>query len=171
MHIRQGDGAVIVGPYRYSLWRTWDAARPRLLWVLLNPSTADADHDDQTVACCKRFSQEWGYGGLEIVNLFAYRETNRRNLRSASDPIGPENDSYIADAATCAPDTLVGWGEHGTYLGRDRAVLALLARYSDRPPLCLGTVANGAPRHPARLSSTIRPTPYPQPPLVLSDID
>lgn len=73
----QGNGAIIRGRYRYLLWRTWDMTRPRLLWVLLNPSTADDQTDDPTLRRCIRFSRDWQYGGLEIVNLFAFRTPTR----------------------------------------------------------------------------------------------
>jgi len=73
MKMWQNDGALMVGDYRYHLWRTWDETRPRLLWVMLNPSTADGETDDPTVRRCIGFSKGWGYGSIEIVNLFAYR--------------------------------------------------------------------------------------------------
>lgn len=153
-------GAVIVGDYRYHLWRNWDATLPRVLWVLHNPSTADAEADDQTVRRCAGFSRRWGYGGLEIVNLFAFRATDPRKLRLAPDPIGPENDRYLADAATRAAEIIVAWGEQGTYRQRDRAVLRLLVRHAAQPPRCLGTVRNGCPRHPVRLAGSTIPVLY-----------
>ncbi len=72
-----GNGAIFSDDdtYRYLLWRTWDESLPRLLWVLLNPSTADAEIADPTLSACIGFSQELRYGGLEIVNLFAYQDT------------------------------------------------------------------------------------------------
>ncbi|MEO7003154.1 MAG: DUF1643 domain-containing protein [Ktedonobacterales bacterium] len=74
----QENGALNVGDYRYLLWRTWDEAQPRLLWAMLNPSTPDGE--DPTVRRCKDFSQRWGYGSMEIVNLFAYRTSNPQNV-------------------------------------------------------------------------------------------
>lgn len=141
-------GAVIVGEHRYLLWRVWDDALPRLLWVMLNPSTAGETEDDPTIKRCISFSQRWGYGGLDVANLFALRATDRRELRRAADPIGPENDRYIAEAAARASGIIVAWGEHGGYMGRARAVLALLARYTTQPLHCLGVTKNGSPRHP-----------------------
>jgi len=159
----RANGARVVGDYRYLLWRTWDHSRPRLLWVLLNPSTADAGRDDNTVACCKRFSREWGCGGFEIVNLFALRSTDPAVLASHPDPIGPENDRFIAAAAAQAAGIVVAWGEKGVLRRRDRAVLALLVRHAAAPLLCLGTAGNGSPRHPLRLSGTTRPVPFSAP--------
>ncbi len=62
--------------YRYALWRTWDESKPFAMFVGLNPSTADELEDDPTIRRCINFSKLWGYGGLCMVNLFAYRATD-----------------------------------------------------------------------------------------------
>jgi hypothetical protein len=157
---RQGNGAILSGRYRYLLWRTWDETRPRLLWVLLNPNTADEQTDDPTLRRCIRFSREWQYGGLEIVNLFAFRTPHPHDLHRAADPIGSENDQYLATAAARAAGIILAWGEKGTYLQRDRAVLALLSLYSTQPLYCLGIAHNGCPRHPLYRPGSTRPVPY-----------
>jgi len=138
-------GAVIHGPYRYSLWRIWDEQLPRALFVLLNPSTADAQQDDPTLRRCLGFACLEGCGSLEIVNLFAYRATQPTQLKMISDPIGDENDQYIAAAAQQATLIILGWGVYGSYLARDRAILHLL---SSSQLYCLGLTAKGHPKHP-----------------------
>lgn len=153
-------GAVIAGDYRYLLWRTWDAALSRLLWVMLNPSTAGESSDDPTIRRCVGFSRSWGYGGLEVVNLFALRTAKPSTLRQATEPIGPENDRYIAEAATRADGIVVAWGEHGGYMGRDRAVLALLWRHIGRSLQCLGVNRDDSPRHPLYVASAVMLGPY-----------
>lgn len=160
MHPEADDGAIIAGAYRYLLWRTWDAARPRQLWILLNPSTADAWHDDPTLRRCIHFSRAWGYGGLEVVNLFALRATHPRDLRTAMHPIGAENDRYLIGAARRAAGIMAAWGAHGAYMRRDRAVLALLAPHAAHPLHCLGVARNGCPRHPLYLPRDAGPVPY-----------
>ncbi len=162
---RPDKGADIAGPYRYLLWRAWGEAHPdktprHLLWVLLNPSKADAHQDDQTLRRCISFSKAWGYDGLEVVNLFAFIATNPRDLWAAADPVGPENDRYLAAAAACAADIMVAWGEHGAFQQRDRAVLSLLKLQSARPLWCLGMGRNGCPRHPVRLPRNVPRVPY-----------
>src|SRR4051812_37498054 len=100
----QDSGAITEGAYRYLLWRTWDASRPCALWILLNPSLADAQTDDHTLRRCKAFSASWQFGGLEVVNLFAFRTPYPRDLHRATDPVGEDNDNHIAAAikrATC----------------------------------------------------------------------
>ncbi|MFZ8963264.1 MAG: DUF1643 domain-containing protein, partial [Schleiferiaceae bacterium] len=86
------------GRYRYRLWRIWDPSLPTLLWILYNPSTADAKVEDPTLRRCMDFTRQWGYGGLTVVNRFAYRATNPRQLNSTIDPVGPENTSHVQNA-------------------------------------------------------------------------
>ena len=96
------------GAYRYSLWREWDARAPAVAFVMLNPSTADAARDDPTIRRCASFARSWGYGSLEVVNLFAYRASEPKRLRQTPDPIGPANDDYLVDAADRVQTVVVG---------------------------------------------------------------
>ena len=83
------------GAYRYELRRTWDDRLPVLLWIGLNPSTADHIQDDPTNRRIAGFSRRWGYGGYVLANLFAYRSPDPKALKQARDPIGPENDTLL----------------------------------------------------------------------------
>ena len=144
--------------YRYTLLRVWDAALPRLCCCMLNPSTADIDQDDPTVARCGRFARAWGCGSLEVVNIFALRATDPRKLYKAADPIGPENDAAILAAARRADIFLAAWGNHGALLDRGQRVLTrLLAR--DIAPHCLAITKQGQPKHPLYTRSNSRPMP------------
>lgn len=138
-------GANLEGAYRYTLWRVWNEQLPRILFVLLNPSTADAERDDPTLLRCFGFALREGCGSLEIVNLFAFRATQLGLLKTTSDPIGPENDRAIAVATQRASMVVLGWGTHGTYLARDRAVLQ---RLSSSSLYCIGLTKEGHPKHP-----------------------
>jgi hypothetical protein len=111
----QDSGAIIEGVYRYLLWRTCDAALPRALWILLNPSMADDRIDYLTLRRCKGFSASWRFGGLEIVNLFAFRTSYPRDLYQATDPVGASNDQHIIAAAKRATCIILAWGAHGGY--------------------------------------------------------
>ncbi len=142
----QQAGATIIGAYRYTLWRAWDEMRPRVCFVLLNPSTADATRDDPTLRRCIGFARSWGAcGSVEIVNLFAYRTADPAMLRKAAHPVGPDNDTYLKNAARRASRIVLGWGARGTLLGRDLAVLELLAAY---PLYCLRLTRERHPEHP-----------------------
>lgn len=124
---------------------------------MLNPSTADARRDDPTVRRCIGFARDWGYGGIEVVNIFALRATDPRELRSARDPIGPRNDAFILRAAAGSP-VVVAWGIHGA-LG-DRGVLALKLFGARSRLLALGRTRSGAPRHPLYLRRDAQATEY-----------
>jgi hypothetical protein len=148
------SGAIFdeTGQYRYALWRVWDPERPRLCFVLLNPSTADAEHSDPTIRRCLGFARAWEFGSLEVVNLFAYRATHPADLFRAVDPVGPENDSYIREAVARAARVVVGWGCHGAKHPHSAAVLALMpASYC----YCLGVTKSKQPRHPLYLPANI----------------
>src|SRR5439155_23971872 len=132
--------------YRYSLWRAWSAYHPRIVFILLNPSTADEQRNDPTIRRCIGFARGWEFGSVEVVNLFAYRATDYRELFRVQDPIGKENNLFLLQAVERCSTVVVGWGTRGTFLGRDRQVLSLLADIKD--VLCLGLTKGGLPRHP-----------------------
>jgi hypothetical protein len=142
-------GATVIGNYRYSLWRMWNEQLPRILWIMLNPSTADASQNDPTLCRIMDFSIRWGYGSLEVVNLYAWRSPDPKTLLSAVDPIGPLNDQYIVEAAGRAASIVVGWGAHKTVGHRSQEVLALLAHRELR---CLTVTKSGQPGHPLYIS-------------------
>jgi hypothetical protein len=87
------------GLYRYSLWRIWEPTQPLVMFIGLNPSTADATTDDHTIRRCLRFSFDWGYGSLVMTNLFAFRATDPKVMLTAPSPIGSKNDRVITQWA------------------------------------------------------------------------
>lgn len=146
--------------YRYVLWRLWDNRKPRLMFVGLNPSTADEYSDDRTIGRCRDFARDLGYGGIYMVNLFAYRATKPRDMLNHPAPIGPENDQYLVEYTNKAGMVICAWGGDGGHLGRDREVVALLGAH---PLYCLGTTQGGEPRHPLYLAANTVPELYPGP--------
>ncbi len=147
------------GAYRYRLWRRWGEGAA-VLFVLLNPSTADADHDDATLRRCVAFARRWGYAGLEVGNLFALCATDARRLRTVADPVGRANDRYLRRAALGVDLVVVGWGVAGGHLGRDAVVGRLLARAAPGRLFCLGRTAAGHPRHPLYAAGGLVPVPF-----------
>lgn len=144
--------------YRYRLMRRWGAPEPRVCWVMLNPSTADASADDPTIRRCVDFSASWGYGALEVVNLFALRSTDPRTLAHTEDPVGPRNDASILAAATLEQTLVVcAWGAGGGLRDRDQAVLAMLRSHGVRLHY-LALTKGGQPGHPLYLPKTTTPT-------------
>lgn len=138
--------------YRYRLTR----ANPRpwagekgagvVLFIMLNPSTANEQRDDPTIRRCMGFAWDWGYLVMKVVNLFAMRATDPRKLRTATrDPIGHLNPGVLRSEAAGANTIVAAWGAGGSYLGQDEKVKKLLGDYT---LCCLGKTAKGHPRHP-----------------------
>lgn len=135
--------------YRYDLTRRWGTGNRFALWVMLNPSTADAEQDDPTIRRCIAFSKEWECDGLVVVNLFALRATDPKALYAHDEPVGPQNDAHIGDWL-CDEDVaevVAGWGAHGMLDSRGYGVW-LMACHARRVMTCLGTTKTGQPRHP-----------------------
>ena len=140
------------GAYRYVLRRRWSSG-PRMLWVLGNPSSADATPDDPTLRRCTRFARDHGCGGLAVVNLWAWRSAHPRGLVGVGDPVGPENDAWIAATARRVDGPVVlGWGVQPD-VARVTTVLGLLGA---RPLHCLGLTRAGHPRHPLYVPARTR---------------
>ena len=145
--------------YRYSLWRKWDARLGKMMFLMLNPSTADENANDPTVERCQRRAKEIGYGGLVVCNLFAYRATQPEDMKRQADPVGPLNDQTILHEAKFADMVVCGWGEHGSHLGRSDAVVSLL-HGAGVTLHCLRTNRSGQPQHPLYVSYNQKPVLY-----------
>ena len=144
--------------YRYQLVRIWDSKLPTVAWILLNPSKADEKEDDATVRRCIRFATRWGCGGIEIYNLFAFRSTDPRRLLEVADPIGPNNDRFLAELAQNRMGIVIAWGVVPKPLsGRAKRVTRRLARHAAKRLMCLGLTKGGHPKHPARLPKNTKP--------------
>jgi hypothetical protein len=141
--------------YRYELRRQWDETKPFVLFIGLNPSTADAETDDNTSRVCINYAKRWGYGGLLLGNLFALRSTDQSALYRASDPVGPENDIWLRRLHSEAEKVVCAWSATGGYRNRDKSVLEFLQR-----PYCLTKLKSGYPGHPLYKSADLQPTPY-----------
>jgi hypothetical protein len=148
------------GRWRFELRRSWPAGDGRCVcFVMLNPSTADAERDDPTIRRCLAFAKAWGYSSLVVCNLFALRATDPRELLGAADPIGPDGDVSLA-AARNADLVIAAWGAWVPF-GRDQQALWLLRR---TPLYCLGLTKQGYPRHPLYCRSDLQPIPFVRPP-------
>lgn len=134
------------------LRRTWDAKRPRVLYVMLNPSIADANTDDPTIKSCIRLAKGFGHGSIEVVNLFAWRATDPNHLRIVGDPIGPRNDYHIEGALLRCDIAVCAWGANQFASQRGREVRSIIR--ANRPAVfCLGVTQSGAPKHPLYIKS------------------
>ncbi|MBX2862972.1 MAG: DUF1643 domain-containing protein [Leptolyngbyaceae cyanobacterium MAG.088] len=145
--------------YRYCLTRSWaEVNEPahQVTFIMLNPSTADAEQDDPTIRACSQFAQRWGYNQLNVVNLFAYRTPHPSVLKTVTDPIGPENNRYLLEAITSAEKAILAWGNWGTTLNRAQTVLELLSRHRQKL-YCLARNHSGQPSHPLYIKRNIMP--------------
>jgi hypothetical protein len=151
------SGAIFSGDriYRYLLWRKWSDSLPLILFVGLNPSTADETQNDPTIRRCKAFAMKWGGGGVIIANLFAFRATFPDDLRAAVQPVGEENNSWIQIGSESASRTIACWGNNGSYLKRSAVVFPLLLR-----PEYLRITKAGQPSHPLYLPGSLKPCSY-----------
>lgn len=149
------------GLYRYSLTRELGGERT-CTFVMLNPSTADGDQDDPTIRRCIRFTRDWGFGRLQVVNLFAYRATDPtamyRAARDGRDIIGPENDEQIARVLDASQRIVVAWGAP-TRITIDRA-RQFAARFAAYQFWAIGCTALGSPRHPLYVRADVEPFRY-----------
>lgn len=127
-------------------------------FVLLNPSTADEREDDPTIRRCTGYAKAWGYGGLVLGNIFAFRATDPKLMKVARDPVGPENDAWLQKIASQVGTghLICGWGAYGKHQGRGAAVLALLIGFGHAPK-ALAMTAAGMPGHPLYLRADLEP--------------
>jgi hypothetical protein len=139
------------GKYRYVLSRDWSGKtnEPYVLFVGLNPSTADEITDDPTIRRCIKFAHDWGYSKMCMVNLFAFRATNPNHMLSANDPIGIDNNGWLAQLTNNAHITIAAWGNNGGFMGRSSYFFE-----KNNNIFCLGVTLKGQPKHPLYLKKT-----------------
>lgn len=138
------DGA----DYRYVLRRVlpWEkATKGRVVWIMLNPSTADERKLDPTLTRCWRWTFAWGYTEMIILNLFAYRSSEPKRMREAGDPVGAQNDEHILREMANAQLHIVAWGAGGDFMGRAKQFLTTFVGFEF---YCLGKTKDGYPTHP-----------------------
>jgi hypothetical protein len=145
--------------YRYRLWRSWgDPALP-CVFVGLNPSTADESNDDPTIRKCVGFAKHWGFGGVDVVNLFAFRSTEPAALSVVKDPVGRNNAYHVTLALRDAKRIVWAWGSHSPRIRRlvlpESTSLCTMERTCEAGTL--GITKDGSPRHPLMLAYT---TPF-----------
>lgn len=145
--------------YRYTLRREWLLGEGRVMFLMLNPSKADAVRNDPTVRRCMNWTQRWGFRELVVGNLFALRSTEPDLLYQVADPIGVDNDAHLLREALGAELVVCGWGVHGKHLDRGDGVAAML-QAAGVVLKCLGHNANGTPRHPLYVLGGVEPMDY-----------
>ena len=140
------------GKYRYQLSRIWDEEKPNILFIMLNPSTADADVDDPTIRRVMNFSKSWGYGGVFVGNLYAFRSTDPKALRNTDDPVGEDNIEHIKELIGVTERVVYAWGNNQ----KEPEWLSSLVD----TPYCIDISKKGLPKHPLYLKSELHPKLY-----------
>ncbi len=141
--------------YRYRLWRSWGSREHRCVFVGLNPSTADEQRDDPTIRKCVGFAKRWGFGAIDMVNLFAWRSTDPTGLLTAPMPVGADNDAFLREAFDGAHRIVWAWGRHTARVRemvRRRTRDAWFSARRDCETGTLGLAQDGSPRHPLMLA-------------------
>lgn len=156
-YIDAGAELSACGNYRYLLWRVWNEYRPMAVFVMLNPSTADANTDDPTIRRCVQFASENGYGGLFVVNIFAYRATDPASLPIGSMAVSeiglPDiNLKTILGACQKSEVIVAGWGKHWQAQANGR-MLTRKIQDAGFHLHCLGLNKDGSPKHPLYIKS------------------
>ncbi len=144
--------------YRYTLWREWQTLDPKkncVLFVMLNPSTADENILDPTVRRCLGYAMDWGFNRMEIANIFALRSTDPKELYKCEDPVGIENNVYIQKLASESDLVIAAWGTHSKYNNRGDAVIKILKEVCK--PHYLKNSKDGIPCHPLYLKRDLIP--------------
>lgn len=162
MNLERGDasaGAIFseCDRYRYRLWRVWDPAKPKVCFVMLNPSTATHEVLDPTVTRCKKRAEALGYGGLEVANIFALRSTDPKALYEVPDPVGPENFSAIVDAVKDCAIAICAWGGHGSFLNIGPMIKERLQQFYPGKAHYLKLNSDGSPAHPLYPPYSLQP--------------
>jgi hypothetical protein len=152
--------------YRYTLRRSWRPliGGPRVAFVGLNPSTADHRMDDPTIRRCVRFASDWGFVRLVMLNLFAFRATDPRELSHVPDPVGFGNYQVLAEECREADLVVAAWGAHPLAALQSPLVIeeGWLGSFT-----VLGLTKEGHPRHPLYMKASAVPLN----PLTLTPVD
>ncbi len=147
-------GAIIsdCSKYRYQLWRNWDENKPNVMFIMLNPSTADSETNDPTIRRCIGFAKSWGYGGIYVGNLYAYRATDRSELKNVENPIGDDNIKHIKEMQPKCEIIVCAWGNHE---GRPEHIFS---NFSNLHYIKLNV--DSTPAHPLYLSGELKPKTF-----------
>lgn len=141
--------------YRYLLWRKWDQDGDFVMFIMFNPSTADDSKDDPTIKKCIAYAKAWGYGGIAVVNLFAYRSKHPDIIAHVEDPVGPFCDYWIKRVAPYCKVKIAAWGNMNSSDARKDKVRILAGKLH-----CLELSKSGQPKHPLYLRKNLKPIIY-----------
>lgn len=163
--VPQNSGAMISEDekYRYALWRTWDKDKPVVMFIMLNPSTADGNKDDPTIRKCMAYAKAWGYGALIVGNLYAFKTKDPKVLENILFPIGPHCDSWLYTLSKMADLRIAAWGNKILSDKRVEQVKGILSSHMKgivSRLYYLELSKSGNPKHPLYLRKNLKPQPW-----------
>jgi hypothetical protein len=163
--IRRGAAISACGAYRYHLWREWDPSKPRMLLIMLNPSVADHERDDHTITKSIAIARHLGCGRLDVGNLAAFRSSHPRDLKTAADPVGPDNDQHLSAMLRASGLVICAWGANPAALPGRIAAVSRLILDAGVTTYALKLTSGGYPSHPLARGKgffpiTVKPIPY-----------
>lgn len=140
--------------HRYALWRIWDENKPLIMFIGLNPSTADEDDNDKTIRRVIGFAKDWGYGGMYMMNLFTYITPYPKELTNLYDPYMDDYILLLKISEKCK-SILFCWGTFKQAKKRADIVSRLF-----KNALCLGKNKDGSPKHPLYMLKNTKPIKF-----------
>lgn len=140
---------------RHVLWRNWNLDLPKVMFIGLNPSTANETNDDQTIKRCIAFAKSWGFGGMIMMNLYSHVSTNPDDLITSGENLEQTNEWLLERASKCEK-VVFACGAFKKHKQRLEQVLELFPeRY------CIDISKDGFPKHPCRLNGSLKLKKYP----------
>ena len=151
--------------YRYSLTREWDKDKGKVLFIMLNPSTACDESNDLTTIRCINYAKRWGYGGITIGNLYPYRAKRPKHLNKwikeykyNSKFHKSYNQGRVRTLMASAGLVVCAWGNHQ---GEPPEWLIDASKELNKPLHHLELCKDGTPKHPlGNLSNDLKPIEY-----------
>jgi hypothetical protein len=137
--------------YRYALWRIWEPEKPLVMFIGLNPSTANETNPDRTIESVIRITENWNCGGLYMVNLFAIISKDPEILLTCDDPQG-DNDGWIERISAKCERVVFAWG---AFKESKKRCSEIIDKFPDA--YCLQLLKDGSPRHPLYMKGTTVP--------------
>ncbi|MFN8296760.1 MAG: DUF1643 domain-containing protein [Chitinophagales bacterium] len=142
--------------HRYSLWRIWDENKPLVMFIGLNPSTANENENDPTIKSCMRIAKANGFGGMYMMNCWTYISRDPKLLKT--NPMADEwNNNLITVTASKCKDVVFAWGNFSivSEKGRDRELYEMFPNAK-----ALTVNKNGSPKHPLYCKSETKLISY-----------
>jgi hypothetical protein len=144
--------------HRLQLWREWDSNLPKVLFIMLNPSTADDQQDDPTLRRCIDFAKQWGYGGLYVGNLYSLRAVDPKTLLKVSKFSHRDNYKHLVNMVQQCQLVVYAWGNYPII--KKLGIPLNVFNHLEQKLYCIALSKTGTPKHPLYLKNSLTPIPF-----------